>query len=179
MTFARGVLVLVVIAVGLQAACSPRRARTPQRKAESTVVLLPEADGTVGLATVSNPSGSVELTTPRASTRVSPGLAPEPVVVMSEAEVKRLFGAALAAQPPAPARFTLYFQFDSDELTDASRKLVNQVQQSVKTFPAPQVTVIGHTDTVGTATANIGLGLRRANVVRTRLIEAGLDRIGN
>jgi outer membrane protein OmpA-like peptidoglycan-associated protein len=175
MTFARVVLVLVVIAVGLQAACGLRRARTPQRKGETTVVLLPEADGTVGRATVSNPSGSVELTTPRASTRVSPGLAPEPVVVMSEAEVKRLFGAALAAQPPAPARFILYFQFDSDELTDASRKLVSQVQQSVKTYPAPQVTVIGHTDTVGTATANVGLGLRRATVVRTRLIEAGLD----
>ena len=66
---------------------------------------------------------------------------------MSEAEVKRLFGAALAAQPPAPAHFTLYFQFDSDELTDESRKLVSEVQQAVKTYPAPQVTVIGHTDT--------------------------------
>jgi outer membrane protein OmpA-like peptidoglycan-associated protein len=69
----------------------------------------------------------------------------------------------------------LYFQFDSDELTDESRKLVSAVQTAVKTFPAPQVTVTGHTDTVGAATANVGLGLRRANVVRMRLIEAGLD----
>jgi len=45
----------------------------------------------------------------------------------------------------------------------------------VKTYPAPQVTVIGHTDTRGDATSNIGLGLRRATVVRMRLIEAGLD----
>ena len=70
---------------------------------------------------------------------------------MSEADVKRLFGAALAAQPPAPAHFTLYFQFDSDELTEESRKLVSEVQQAVKTYPAPQVTVIGHTDTIGAA----------------------------
>jgi outer membrane protein OmpA-like peptidoglycan-associated protein len=94
---------------------------------------------------------------------------------MSEADVNRLFGSALAVQPPAPAHFTLYFEFDSEELTAESRKLVSEVQDAVKRYPAPQVTVIGHTDTRGAATANIGLGLRRAEVVRMRLIEAGLD----
>jgi outer membrane protein OmpA-like peptidoglycan-associated protein len=174
MTFARRVLILVIIAAGLQVACG-LRSRTQQRKGESTVVLLAEPDGTVGRASVSNPSGSVELATERAMTRVTAGAAPAPVTEMSAADVQRIFGAALAAQPPAPAHFTLYFQFDSDELTDESRKLVTSVQSAVKTYPAPQVTVVGHTDTVGAATANIGLGLRRANVARTRLIDAGLD----
>ena len=175
MTFARRVLLLVAVAAGLQMACGPLRSQTPQRKGQATVVLLPESNGTVGRAAVSNPSGTVELGTSRASTRVVPGVAPDAVTEMSEADIKRLFGSALEAQPPAPAHFTLYFQFDSDELTEESRKLVSQVQQSVKGYPAPQVTVIGHTDTAGTATANVGLGLRRANVVRMRLIEAGLD----
>ena len=175
MTFARRVLVLVAIAAGLQLACGPTRTRTPQRKGETTVVLLPEPDGSVGRATVTTPSGTVELGTARASTTVSPGTAPTPPTEMSEAEVKRRFGAALAAQPPAAAHFTLYFEFDSDELTAASRKLVTEVQSAVKAYPAPQVTVIGHTDTSGSATANVGLGLRRANVVRMRLVEAGVD----
>jgi outer membrane protein OmpA-like peptidoglycan-associated protein len=175
MTFARRVLVLVAVAAGLQLACGPRRAQTPQRKGETTVVLLPESDGSVGRATVSNSAGTVELGSARASTVVAPNTAPEPPKEMSEADVKRIFGAALAVQPPAPAHFTLYFEFDSDELTAESRKLVSEVQSAVKTYPAPQVTVIGHTDTRGAATANIGLGLRRANVVRMRLIEAGLD----
>jgi outer membrane protein OmpA-like peptidoglycan-associated protein len=175
MTLARRVLILVMVAAGVQAACGPLRSRTPQRKGETTVVLLAEPDGSVGRATVSNPSGTVELGTERAMTVVTPGGAPAPVTQMSEADVKRTFGEALAAQPPAPAHFTLYFQFDSDELTDESRTLVTAVQGAVKTYPAPQVTVVGHTDTIGAATANIGLGLRRANVVRTRLIEAGLD----
>jgi outer membrane protein OmpA-like peptidoglycan-associated protein len=175
MTFARRVLVLVAVAAGLQTACGPLRSRTPQRVGQATVVLLPESNGTVGRAVVSNSSGTVELGTSRASTRVVPGVAPDAVTEMSEADIKRLFGPALVAQPPAPAHFTLYFQFDSDELTDESRKLVSQVQEAVKGYPAPQVTVIGHTDTAGTATANVGLGLRRANVVRMRLIEAGLD----
>jgi outer membrane protein OmpA-like peptidoglycan-associated protein len=164
----------VIIAAGLQVACG-LRSRTQQRKGEATVVLLAESDGTVGRAAVSNPSGSVELATERAMTRVTMGGAPAPVTQMSAEDVQRIFGAALAAQPPAPAHFTLYFQFDSDELTDESRKLVSAVQAAVKSYPAPQVTVVGHTDTSGAATANITLGLRRANVARTRLIEAGLD----
>ena len=170
------ILVLVAVAAGLQVACGPFRARTPQPKGQATVVLLPEADGTVGRATVSNLSGNVELATARASTRVVPGVAPEVVKEMSEADVMKTYGTAIAALPPAPAHFTLYFQFDSEELTTESGKLVAQVQQSVKTYPAPQVAVVGHTDTTGAATANIGLGLRRAEVARTRLIEAGVDR---
>ena len=176
MTFARRVVVLVAVAAGLQWACGPFRSRTPQPKGQATVVILPEADGTVGRATVSNPNGSVELSTARASTGVVPGVAPEAVTIMSEEEVMRRFGAAIAAQPPAPAHFTLYFEFDSDELTAESQRLVSQVQDSVKLYPAPQVAVVGHTDTTGSATANIGLGLRRAEVVRMRLIEAGVDR---
>lgn len=175
MTLARRVLILVVIAAGLQVACGLRSRTQQQPKGETTVVLLAEPDGTVGRATVSNPSGSVELATERAMTRVTVGGAPAPVTEMSAADVQRIFGPALAAQPPAPAHFTLYFQFDSDELTDESRQLVTAVQAAVKAYPAPQVTVIGHTDTVGAATANIALGLRRANVARTRLVEAGLD----
>jgi OOP family OmpA-OmpF porin len=176
MTYARRVLVLVGVAAGLQMACGPLRSRTPQPKGQATVVLLPESDSSVGRAAVSNSSGNVELSTARASTRVMPGVAPEAVKEMSEADVRRLFADAIAAQPPAPAHFTLYFQFDSEELTVESQKLVSEVQQSVKTYPAPQVAVVGHTDTTGSATANIGLGLRRADVVRTRLIEAGVDR---
>src|SRR5262245_8305605 len=175
MTFVWRALVLVTVAAGLQMACGTLRSQTPHRKGPTTVVLLPEMDGTVGRAAVSNSSGTVELGTARASTRVIPGAAPEAVKEMSESDVMRLFSAALAAQPPAPAHFTLYFEFDSDELTEESRKLVSEVQQAVKTYPAPQIAVVGHTDTTGSATANIGLGQRRAEVARMRLIEAGLD----
>jgi peptidoglycan-associated lipoprotein len=36
--------------------------------------------------------------------------------------------------------------------------------------------VIGHTDTTGTSAGNFELGLRRANAIRSRLVEAGVDR---
>jgi outer membrane protein OmpA-like peptidoglycan-associated protein len=37
------------------------------------------------------------------------------------------------------------------------------------------VLVIGHTDTVGTRASNIVLGMRRAELLRKLLVEAGLD----
>ena len=175
MTCARSVLPVVVLAATLHTACGLMRSQTPQPKGQTAVVLLPEPDGTAGRAVVSSPSGVVELGTPRATTSVVRGMAPQPVTEMSEQDVQRLFGAALAAQPPAPAHFTLFFQFDSDELTEDSRQLVSQVLRSLKDYPVPQVAVVGHTDTAGAAATNVKLGLQRANVVRTRLIEAGLD----
>jgi outer membrane protein OmpA-like peptidoglycan-associated protein len=85
------------------------------------------------------------------------------------------FGDVIATLPPPPLHFTLYFRFDSEELTDDSRKLVQEVLKSVKAQPVPDVIVIGHTDTTGSQTSNFELGLRRANAVRGLLIEAGLS----
>jgi outer membrane protein OmpA-like peptidoglycan-associated protein len=175
MNQARGVVVLLAVAAGLNLACGPLRSKTPVRTGQDLVVLLPEADGTVGRATVSNPSGNVDLATVRASTRVTAGQAPTAVSEISDAEIQQLFGAALAAQPPASSHFLLYFRFDSEELTDESRALLGQVLQVLKNHPAPRVSVIGHTDTTGSAASNVELGLRRANAVRAMLIETGLD----
>ena len=94
---------------------------------------------------------------------------------MSEEEVQRIFGDALSALPPAPVHFTLYFKFESDELTDDSRALLPQILNTVKQRSIPEVLVVGHTDTMGTPKANIELGLTRANAVRTLLVQVGLD----
>jgi outer membrane protein OmpA-like peptidoglycan-associated protein len=40
---------------------------------------------------------------------------------------------------------------------------------------APDVSVIGHTDTTGADTANAALGLQRASVIRDQLLQTGLD----
>jgi outer membrane protein OmpA-like peptidoglycan-associated protein len=44
----------------------------------------------------------------------------------------------------------------------------------VKQRNDPEVVAIGHTDTTGTPASNVELGLRRANAVRTILVDAGL-----
>ena len=97
------------------------------------------------------------------------------VVIMSEADVQATFGAALSALPPPPRHVTLYFRFDSDELTDESRALVPEILQAVRDQPSPDVVVMGHTDTTGSRAFNFELGLKRANAVRSILVQAGLD----
>jgi outer membrane protein OmpA-like peptidoglycan-associated protein len=164
------------VAVGLVWSCGPQRIDTPQRPASTQVVLLPDAgSGAVGRAVVSNPSGASDLSVARQSTTAVAGEAPAPAVVLTEQDVERMFGAALSALPPPPISFTLYFRFDSDELTDESQALVPQILQAVKNRPAPDVIVVGHTDTTGSSASNFGLGLKRANVVRAFLAQAGLD----
>jgi outer membrane protein OmpA-like peptidoglycan-associated protein len=165
----------VLAAALIVAACGPKQVRSPDRPIRDLVVLLPESDGHVGAASVSNASGSVDLDGAREATRISPNAPPTPPTVMSETNVKALFGDVLAMLPPEPRHFTLYFRFESEDLTAESRALVPDILRAVKTFPAPDVLVVGHTDTTGQPTANIELGLRRANVVRKLLLEAGLE----
>ena len=89
---------------------------------------------------------------------------------------RREFGKlALASLPAAPIRFTVYFQFDSDALTDESRRLVPRILATVKERAARDVIVVGHTDRMGSTAENFELGLKRATTVRTLLMAAGLD----
>jgi outer membrane protein OmpA-like peptidoglycan-associated protein len=165
-----------IVAAGLVSACGPQRVRTPERPGQTLVVLLPESDGsTVGRATVSNASGTANLETARDSTLVSAGEPPAPVAVLSQSEVQRIFRDALAALPPPPQRFTVYFRFESNELTEESRAMVPEILKTIKGRPVPDLVIVGHTDTTGTPAANFHLGRTRAMMVRGLLVEAGLD----
>jgi outer membrane protein OmpA-like peptidoglycan-associated protein len=168
------VLLAMLIVAGLVSACAARSSRG-ERPGQVLVVLLPDTDtGTVGRVVVSNPEGSTELTTAWSSTRVTLTQAPT-IRTLNESDVRRRFDAALATLPPPPRYFTLHFRFDSEELTDDGQRLVRDVLQTVKTYPVPDVVVVGHTDTTGSRESNVELGLRRANAVRALLVQAGLS----
>ncbi len=130
----------------------------------------------VGRVTVSSTLGvSVELKDKRTATRVVIGQPPSVVFRFSEGQVQQLFGDALAALPPAPRHFLLYFANGSNQLTPESEKLLPAILVFVKSRSVPDVTVVGHTDTTGTAQSNIELGRSRATLIRDRLVAAGLD----
>jgi outer membrane protein OmpA-like peptidoglycan-associated protein len=157
-------------------ACAKVAIEEPKAPERDLIVLLPDSpDGTVGRATVSNGSGAVELSEARASTRVSDGRAPSTAQILSEEDVEREFGQALAAFPPAPQAFTLYFLFDSEDLTPDSQALLTDTLQAVRERPVPDVLVVGHTDTTGPPGLNYELALRRAQTVRALLVAAGLE----
>jgi len=143
--------------------------------APAVIVLLPDPETQVtGRIVVHNEFGSIDVSSARGSLRTTPGTAPGPVTTMSAEDVTRLFGEALAALPPAPRHFTLQFKFESDALTDESAALVPTILDAVKALSVPEVVIIGHTDTMGEAKSNLALGLRRANAVRSILVQAGL-----
>ena len=167
----------VIVMAALGTACGPKNPdlSVPSGSGRALVVLLPDADGSVGRANVSNRSGSVDLAAARDATQVSANRAPGRVSTLSDQDVNQIFGEALSALPPAPKSFVLYFRFESDELTDESRALVLDILKAVKERPLPDIIVAGHTDTMGTHAANFDLGLKRATSVRNLLTEAGLD----
>jgi outer membrane protein OmpA-like peptidoglycan-associated protein len=167
------VLTSLVACGGKTTPAAPSGQSAPRR---DMVVLLPDPEGqTFGGAVVSSLGESVELTDKRPATRITPGHRPSDPFEISAADVQRLFGDALAAQPPPPREFLLYFRFDSDQLTPESESLLTEILAFVKTRPAPDVTVVGHTDTTGAAQLNIDLGRSRAIMIRDRLVAVGLD----
>jgi outer membrane protein OmpA-like peptidoglycan-associated protein len=170
-------LLVVTLGAAFAWSCGPRQVTpAPEPPGQTLVALLPDPDsGVTGRAIVSNPAGSTDLAGPRSSSTASTTAAPSPAMPLSEAEVQRLFGTALSSLPPAPRHFTLYFRFDSDELTDESRALFPMILQSVADQAVPEVLVIGHTDTTGGGPSNVELGLKRANTVRNLLVEARLN----
>ena len=161
------VLFVLAVAIG-SSACATKRT--------AVVALLPDPEKkTVGRANVENKSGTVDLASARAATRVRTNERPTQVTTLSDAEVQKLFGEALAALPPPTPVFVLNFRFESDALTPEARALVPQILKIVRQHPLANVVVTGHTDTMGTPRANYELGLKRAAAVRNLLVAAGLD----
>jgi outer membrane protein OmpA-like peptidoglycan-associated protein len=93
---------------------------------------------------------------------------------MNAEEVRERYAGVIAAQPRKPRTFTLFFVFDSDELTDESKTAFEQVRAEVASWPGAEVVITGHTDRVGTVEYNDALSLKRAAMVAKRLAAAGV-----
>ncbi len=133
-----------------------------------SVVLLPERDGRATAVTVQQGGKEALLSQPYAAAHLT---ANGPQSYASSAqEVQGYFAAALAALPAAPMQFTLYFVEGKDELTEESRRLVDNVFAEIARRPVPDVVVIGHTDRVGSDAFNDTLSRQRAEVVRKALL---------
>ena len=173
------VVACVVAGVAVQAACAAKARPTapaasttsaPSGAAE-VVALLPDTDGTVGRATVSNVAGVITLEGARASTRVVHLDAPAPVAVLSEDDVERLFGEVLAGCRRRRNASTLYFRFESDRLTAESEALVAEHPSRRRQRPGARGRRRRpHRYHRTPPSATDDLGLRRAHMVRDILV---------
>lgn len=71
---------------------------------------------------------------------------------------------------------TINFAFDSAHLDAAARNTLNAQAAWIKQFPEVRFRVYGHTDKVGSAAYNQGLGQRRADTVVNYLVSHGISR---
>ena len=145
---------------------------------EEMVVLVPAPDGHIGTVVIEREGKQTTLNTAYASSRSVGAREVENVTVPPE-EVSREFAATLAAIPANPAKFTLYFITGTDELTDESKAELQNVFDELRRRPAPDILVIGHTDSVGAHADNDALSLQRAQTMREAMLSLGIppDRI--
>jgi OmpA-OmpF porin, OOP family len=137
------------------------------------VVLLPEESGAPTSVTVGEGRGQTILAAPLAAARVDGQGNIEKTTATTE-EVNRTFAEALAAQPPKPISFTLYFETNSTQVSASSRPSLDSLLAEVARRQVVEVQVTGHTDRVGTDADNDRLSLERAEAVREMLIQMGI-----
>jgi outer membrane protein OmpA-like peptidoglycan-associated protein len=136
------------------------------------ITLLPSQDGRASAVIITTAGADTVLDKPYQTAAID---AKGAVTSSADsAEIKRRYGQLLEALPPRAAVFTLYFITNSDNLAPESAARLPEIKAQLATRSAPEIIVIGHTDTVDKREYNDALSLRRAETVKRLLIEAGI-----
>jgi len=83
---------------------------------------------------------------------------------------------ALAERFAAEVPDTINFAFNSAELSDEARAILQKQANFIRQFPEVRFRVFGHTDKVGSNAYNQRLGLRRAKAAVAYLTSLGISR---
>ena len=132
---------------------------------KTTVILLPDDDGSVGAVTITANAESRQLD--RAYDAVATARSGDLLATqtLDEATVLRDHAALLKAQPPKPASFNLYFASGSATPDAEAQAVVDQVIGEIGERRASTILIAGHTDATGSDSANLALSQQRAVAV--------------
>jgi OOP family OmpA-OmpF porin len=163
MTTDRAFLFTAVLATALLAACS-----TPGTR----VVLLPQADDKPSAVIVRAKDGEEVLSRPYQRATAAVGASGAPVVDQADpAKVQADHKVLFDMRPPAPQRYTVYFEVGGTTLTPASQQVMNEALIAAQTRSGSDIVVTGHTDTKGALEQNDMLSQRRAQEVVQLFVE--------
>lgn len=140
---------------------------------EELVVALPGADKDAGSIVFRQGEREALIDQPFAAARIRADGTVE-FASLHAGVVSREFGAALSALPPRPAVFVLYFSEAKNRFTEGSLARLDEVFAAIEKRPAPEISIIGHTDTTGSASLNDKLSLARAKRARDELVRRGI-----
>lgn len=166
---------LIPVLVALSLAGCAEAPKAPPAVGGELVAVVPDPAGRVGAVVVRSGGGEQVLDQPYAARRMRPDGSAAAATITPE-EVRRDFSGTLDALPGRPTSFLLYFLEGKDELTPGSRGELEKVFAELRRRPAPDIVVIGHTDTVGNLAFNDKLSLARAERLRDMLVSLGIDR---
>ena len=134
---------------------------------KTTVVLLDS--GKVG--------SSITVSTQKATTKIDKigafvdlkdkDEAPSEVKEMSKEEISERFGDVLKAAPKKAVSYLLYFEIGSTNLTQESKKMLEEALEIIQKRSPCTVDIIGHTDTTGSSSLNQKVSLKRAKYIKS------------
>lgn len=154
---------LVIVGALLLVACGP----------STYVTLLNNTDGSVGAITVKGANGETVVTEANTGALLD-GSSPKAFSV-DDKQLQADFGDALKAQPLLPVSFLLHFQEGGTQLTPESEALLPKIRATIMERKIVDISIIGHTDTMGSAKINAQLAGDRAVVVNELLDFTALD----
>lgn len=138
------------------------------------IVLLPDPTGKVGTVVVRDGQSEVVLNQAFAGVQAAVG-AQLVRSLETEASVRARYGDLLDATSPRPVTFVVRFETGSAaKLTADASVVLAELQNVLSQWPAPQLMVVGHTDSVGAVADNDALSLRRAQTVARFLSQRGI-----
>jgi peptidoglycan-associated lipoprotein len=156
----RTVLFLTIIGLtAILAAGCPKKQTTPIEESVS-------ADQGAGAGTTTGAAGGAKPVEEMPSQQEP--FAEEP---LSEGSGSDAAGAGGAGALPLE---TVYFEYDSDELSPGALAVLERNAAWMRANSGTRVVIEGNTDERGTLEYNLSLGARRANAVRNQLIRLGI-----
>jgi len=145
-------------------------------KPTERVVLLPSPEGVVGEVSVTQIDGEHKAVRLKDAYATAAASKRDVVAqVSTRDEVSARYGRLLNGLPVRPRVVTLYFIEGKDELTMESGKTLEEIKALLASQPVADITIVGHTDTIGSQKSNDELSLKRALSIRTQLVQAGAD----
>jgi peptidoglycan-associated lipoprotein len=144
---------------------------TPRPAGQSYVTLLASPDGSVGRVLITGRKGQQLLERVHFAAPLDGSAAPAPV---DEDRLHRDFAEAMAARPELPQTYVLYFESGLTQPRAESQALLPQILANAARRASADLSIIGHTDSVGRAERNQDLSLQRAQAVAEWLQRQGL-----
>jgi len=140
----------------------------------TSVILLPQPDGSASAVVVSTKGGKYVINQPFERARTDASSFTAPWIDWADlTQLQAAYPALFEAVPPPAERFELFFDAGGTVLMPASWQALKEVLVSVRGRSGGDLLILGYTDTVGTHEANDELSLRRAMQVRQLLVEQG------